>query len=135
MKYEALHGRSYQPGEAHVEHRRENRFLLDQDLFGLRQLLEAPGGVRLDLGALDQPVVLRVRETALVERRVRGLYLEEVHRVVVGRHRAAVVEVVVARRRLLEKTVEGQRPHLDFGPEVFLELGLQEGPDVPLPAR
>ena len=92
-------------------------------------------GVRLDLGALDQPVVLRVRETALVERRVRGPYFEEVDRVVVGSAPAAVVEVVVARRRLLEKTVEGQRPHLDFGPEVFLELGLQEGPDVPLPAR
>ena len=31
MEYEALHGRSYQPGEAHVERRRENGFVLDQD--------------------------------------------------------------------------------------------------------
>ena len=72
MEYEALHGRSYQPGEAHVERRRENGFVLDQDLFGLRQMLEAPGGIRLNLGVGDQPVVLPVRETALVERRVRG---------------------------------------------------------------
>src|ERR671938_2076524 len=102
MEYEALHGGSYQPGEALVERGRDRGFILDQDLFGLRQLLEAPGGVRLGLGVGDQPVVLRVRETTLVERRVRGPYLEEVHRVVVGRDQAAVVEVVVARRRLLD---------------------------------